>query len=183
MGSDSGSDSGLPIKREIHSPSPDSKGKRLKKKHKNRSLNDSTSTKDKSNVSLIREGGFNNQRSIEEYLANRTSLEVVDTEHKSAPITAEELLRDDEEEVWLVQCPSNVDIDQLVGMKLNLNGKRHKAKQEQVALEYESEIVNDKERFWTVMCKSKNSRPSHRMVSLKPTGMIRVRAKLTVIKT
>lgn len=180
MSSDSDSDSGSSIKREKRTPSPVTK-RSLKSKHSlNNSANNSHKEKADHNASLIREGGFQNRPSIEEYLARRTALTVIDSSRKETPIFAEDLLEDgDEEEVWLIQCPQDINIEKLVGTKLNLNGQRHKAKKEKVPLEYESELI-DKDRFVTIMCKSRERRPTHRMVSLKPAGLIRVKAKLEV---
>lgn len=178
--SDSDSDRYSSIKQEKRSPSPIPRRSLKGKTSQNNTINISRNEKDDPNASLIREGGFQNRPSIEDYLAKRTALIIDDTSRKESPLYAEDLLDDcDEEEVWMIQCPRDINIEKLVGTKLNLNGARHKAKKEKVPLEYESEIINN-ERFVTVMCKSRERRPSHRLVSLKPTGLIRVQAKLEV---
>lgn len=181
MSSDDDSDSRSSIKQEKRTPSPSPRRSLKAPTKHNGSLNGSR-TKEPAdpNATLLREGGFQHRAAIEEYLAKRTALHIVDTARKQTPLDAEDLPQlGDDEEVWLIQCPHDVNIEQLVGLKLNLDGQRHKAKREKVPLEYESETLH-KERFLTVMCKSNERRPSHRMVSLKPAGLIRVQAKLEV---
>lgn len=180
MSSDSDSDTvQSSIKREKRTPSPIRRSLKAKTSH-NTSANNSYKEKDDPNASIIREGGFQHRPSIEEYLAKRSTLTIVDSSRKESPLDAEDLLENgDEEEVWLIQCPRDVNIEKLVGVRLNLDGERHKAKKEKVPLEYESEAIQ-KDRFVTVMCKSRERRPTHRMVSLKPAGLVRVQAKLEV---
>lgn len=184
-GSDSESDiQSSIIKQEKRTPSPTSRRSLKSRTSLNNSIRSGHKEKAADpNASLIREGGFQHRPSIEDYLAKRTELTIVDSSRKESALDAEALLENDdnEEEVWLIQCPRDINIEKLVGSKLHLDGKRHKAKKEKVPLEYESEVIH-KKRFVTVMCKSRKRRPSHRMVSIKPAGLIRVQAKLEVRK-
>lgn len=160
------------IKEESRSPSP---AERRHSKH-------NTSSKSyKTNKELMQECKFRHKDSIKNYLKRRDTLHIIDPALKKSALDADDILGDDEE-VWLVQCSRNVDIETIVGTNLNLNGDRHKVKGGSASLEYSSELIGEKnQNFVNVMCKKNGKRRiHHQIISLKPAGIIRVQNKLKV---
>lgn len=159
------------------------KSKKQKKIHRARSSSSSSEDaanqsqrlpKEKqSNKNILNQGRFKNEKTLRMYLSTkRPTLEIA--KGSSAVMPSDDL--DENEEIWFVQCPKSLPVEQLVGQTLKLNGKPNVLKagtDNESILEYEAEKLKNP-KYSTIINKSSDGWSPNYAFSFLPAGLIRV---------
>lgn len=175
-------DTPVSIKREpTQSPPTPTRGRPTKldrsRSGANTSSGTSPTTTASANADVLRRAAFRHHTSIEQMLAKRTDLRLVDVHQQPASMGGADVLGPDEE-IWMVQCARNVPVQQLVGLKLNLGGARKTARlSDDLAIEYQSDAAVG--RTHSMVCRSHGAR-RHELVSFQPVGTVRVHKEIQV---
>lgn len=130
------------------------------------------------NAAVIQAAQFRHRKAIEELLAKRSDLRLVDTAEQPASMSgaAEPLGPDDE--VWLFECARGVPVESLLGAKLSLTGARKTVRLGDEGVEYQSEEMAAA-RTHSMVCRRRGSR-RHELVSFKPVGTVRLHKEVQV---
>lgn len=120
------------------------------------------------------------EKTLSTYLDERPHIKVLSA-NRNPTALAKPTLGDDEE-VWLIQCPKNVPIENLIDKTLKLNGRRHVVADDQASKSYEyyaaeEECHQENGRFYTAICKS-DENDRHQAFSFQAAGVIRFKEEL-----
>lgn len=122
------------------------------------------------------------EKSLATYLDKRPHIKVLSANRNPTALAKPKL--SDDEEVWLVQCPKNVPIENLIDKTLKLNGRRHVLSDDTTSKSYEyyadkaAAVADDEnDHFYTAICKSEQN-DCHQAFSFRSAGVIRFKEEL-----
>lgn len=122
------------------------------------------------------------EKSLATYLDKRPHIKVLSANRNPTALAKPKL--SDDEEVWLVQCPKNVPIENLIDKTLKLNGRRHVLSDDITSKSYEyyadkavAVADDENDHFYTAICKSEQN-DCHQAFSFRSAGVIRFKEEL-----
>lgn len=155
----------------------------------------SSSGASNANAELLRRVDYRHQASINQLLAKRPDLQLIDVGASAAAgqLAAAGGNADDggllgaDEEIWMFQCASNVNVEQLLGAKLSLNGQRKtvrpsgSAAAAAVGLEYQSEEARPaggETASKVLLFRRSGRKHKHALAAFRPVGTVRVHEEI-----